>query len=243
MRRWTVGDVMTREVVTARPTMTYKSVADLLVKYMVSAAPVVDDDDRVIGVVSEIDLLSKIEYGDRLPHHPLAVRRLSQADQSRRRAAGTTAADAMTTPAITITEDASLASAARMLDAARVKRLPVVTIDGRLTGIVSRRDLVRLYARSDESVRVDVVEAVRALGSEARDVEVTVRAGAATLSGLVPSWRGAHIAEGLARGVPGVIVVANELVVEHPPMPSPPPQSPPPSSPPPSPGLTTCGHG
>lgn len=233
MRRWTVADVMTRDVVTARPTMTYKSVADLLVKHMVSAAPVVDDDDRVIGVVSEIDLLSKIEYGDRLPHHPLAVRRLNQTDQSRRRAAGTTAADAMTTPAITITEDASLASAARMLDAARVKRLPVVTIDGRLTGIVSRRDLVRLYARSDDSVRVDVVEAVRALGSEAHNVEVTVRAGVATLSGLVPSWRGAHIAEGLARGVPGVIVVANELVVEHPPTPSPPP----------SPGLTTCGHG
>lgn len=236
MRRWTVADVMTRDVVTARPTMSYKSVADLLVKRMVSAAPVVDDDDRVIGVVSEIDLLSRIEYGDRLPHHPLAVRRLSQAARSRGPVAGTTAAHAMTSPAITITEDASLATAARMLDAARVKRLPVVTVDGRLIGIVSRRDLVRLYARSDDSVCIDVVESIRAIGSEAREVQVTVRAGVATLSGPVHSWRGAHIAEGLARGVPGVIVVANELVVEH-------PQPPPSVAPPASPGVTNSGRG
>ena len=76
MKRWCVSDVMTRDVVTVNPDTLYKETADLLVSRRVSAVPVVDEQRRVVGLVSESDLLAKLEYNDRAPKHPLASRRL-----------------------------------------------------------------------------------------------------------------------------------------------------------------------
>jgi CBS domain-containing protein len=211
MRTWNVSDVMSRAVVTAHPEMSYKAVADLLVSKMISAVPVVDDDGRVVGVVSEADLLPKIEYADRVPHHPLAVRRMSHL---RRQTAGVIVRDAMTAPAITIAEDATLVDAARRLDAARVKRLPVVDSTGRLVGIVSRRDVVRLYTRPDEVIQGEVIDALcAAFGTELTGLGVHVHAGRTTLSGVVPRRSSANLAEGHARAVPGVVSVINNIEV------------------------------
>ena len=209
MKMRTVRDVMTRPVVTARPDMGYTEVADLLVSKMISAVPVVDDGGHVLGVISEADLLPKIEYADRVPHHPLAARRMSSL---RRRTTGTTAEDAMTAPAVTITADVSLVDAARRLDAARVKRLPVVSDDGVLVGIVSRRDLVRLYTRPDWVLRGEIVDALcAAFGGEIAALDVHVRMGTATLNGAVDRGSSARLAENEARSVPGVVSVVNGL--------------------------------
>lgn len=217
MKQWTVADLMTREVVVARPDMTYKDVADLLVTRMVSAVPVVDREGRVLGVVSEVDLLPKIEYADRLPHHPLATRRMATSGvrSAAVRSAGRTAADAMTAPAITISPDAMLAQAARRLDAARVKRLPVVDDRGVVVGVVSRRDLLRLYTRTDAAVAADVLDVLSTESwSGIAGLEAPTRAGVVTLLGAVGEPRTARLAEEMTRAVPGVIGVVNRLLVD-----------------------------
>ena len=99
MQRWYVGDVMTCEVVTAPVDMGYKEIADLMVRHSVSALPVVDEQRRVLGVVSEADLLAKLEYADRVPRHLLAARRMRA---GRQKAAGDTAGALLTAPAVTV---------------------------------------------------------------------------------------------------------------------------------------------
>src|SRR5437868_10932028 len=122
MKRWYVDDVMTREVVTVAPGMGYKDIADLLVRRSVSAVPVVDAQRHVLGVVSEADLLAKLEYADRVPRHPLAARRVRM---DRQKAAGDTAGELMTAPAVTVRPTETVTRVARLMDAARVKRVPV----------------------------------------------------------------------------------------------------------------------
>ena len=142
MKRWYVGDVMTTDGVTVPPGLPYKAVADLLVQRGVSAVPVVDATGRVVGVVSEADLLAQLEYADRTPRHPLSARRMPYRS---RKAVGDTAGELMTAPAVTVHATETATRAARLLDAAGIKRLPVVDDGGRLVGIVARRDLLRLY--------------------------------------------------------------------------------------------------
>ena len=90
----------------------------------------------------------------------------------------------MTSPAETITESATLAQVARRLEAARVRRLPVVAEAGRLVGIVSRRDLVRLYARPDEQIWMNILQQViEPMWLEPSTVDVRVSAGVVTLTG------------------------------------------------------------
>lgn len=137
MKRWYVGDMMTTDVVTVPPEMPYKLVADLLVRRGVSAVPVVDPTGVVLGVVSEADLLAKLEYADRTPRHPLSARRMRYRS---RKAVGDTAAELMTAPAVTVSATETVTRAARLMDAAGIKRLPVVDDGGRLVGIVARRD-------------------------------------------------------------------------------------------------------
>jgi CBS domain-containing protein len=209
MKRWTVDDVMTRDVATVGPTMGYTEIADLLVGRGISAVPVIDKARTVLGVVSEADLLPKIEYADRLPHHPLATRR---ANHLRRQAAGSTAREAMSTPAITVTSGASLVDVARRLDSARVKRLPVVDVQGHLIGIVSRRDLVRLYTRPDAEIRGDVVDMLcAAFQTELMELSVDVVAGIVTIGGQVARHSMADLAGAVSTAVPGVVAVRNEL--------------------------------
>lgn len=209
MKRWQVGDVMTGEVVVAPVDMGYKEIADLLVRRSVSAVPVVDDEGNVLGVVSEADLLAKLEYSDRVPRHPLAVRWLSE---GRRKACGDTAGDLMSAPAITVPATESVTRVARLMDAARVKRLPVVDESGHLVGIVSRRDLVRLYTRPDDEVRVAIAEGVLpALWIDPSGVDVQVRAGIVTLSGRVDRRSTVAILIRATLATPGVVDVVDNL--------------------------------
>lgn len=208
MRNVTVSDVMTREVITVDPEAGFRQIADLLVSRGLSAVPVVDADGLVVGVVSEADLLPKLEYADRQPHHPLAARR---SRTLRHKADGDRAADLMTAPALTIGPDVSISRAARRLEAARVKRLPVVDEHGRLVGIVSRRDLVRTYVRTDTELGTSVSEVLHALWIEPGTVTVTCAAGIVRLAGYVDRRSTAEIVTTVVRSTAGVVDVIDEL--------------------------------
>jgi CBS domain-containing protein len=208
MKRWTVADVMSRDVVTAHPEAGFQDIADLLVRHGISAVPIVDHAGAVIGMVSEADLIGRLEYSDRVPHHPLAARRIRSRHGRR---LGNTASELMSSPAVTITPEATVSRAARLMDAARVKRIPVVTAD-HLIGIVSRRDLVRLYARPDPDLRNDVYADLRNLGIDRTDVTVSVDRGVVTLHGTVDRKSAAAIAFSVVSATPGVVDVVNELI-------------------------------
>jgi CBS domain-containing protein len=209
MKRWQVAELMTTTVVSVRPETGYQRIADVLVEHRISAVPVVDADGKVLGVVSEADLLPKLNYPDRVPAHPLVSRRRREAT---RRAFGDTAGELMTSPAETIEATAPLARVARRLEAARVRRLPVVDDAGRLVGIVSRRDLIRLYARPDPEIWADVVDqVVEGMWLDPTTVDVQVSAGVVTLTGQVDRVSTMEILVRLTRAVPGVVDVVDRL--------------------------------
>lgn len=209
MRGWTVEDVMTREVASVKPDTTYREVVDVLIGRGVSAAPVVDDEGRVLGVVSEADLLHKVEaVGEERRRRIVRASRRAEA-----KAHATTAADLMTAPAVTVGPETSVVAAARRLEAERVKRMPVVDAEGRLSGIVSRRDLLRMHTRSDADIQADVVDNVlrRALWIDPATVQVGVEQGTVTLHGRVGSRSVAGLVVKLTGEVAGVVAVTEEL--------------------------------
>ncbi|WIM92951.1 CBS domain-containing protein [Actinoplanes oblitus] len=213
MRTWKVGDVMTSDVVSVGEDTPYRDLVDLLVSKRISAVPVVDDFGRVTGVVSEADLLRKIEYGgDEQPR--IFERRRRRGERAK--ALARTAAGLMSTPAVVALADMSIARTARLMDANEIKRLPVTDDLGRLVGIVSRGDLLRTYLRSDEEIRDDVRAGVLRpfLADEADGVTVEVSDGVVTLSGKVERWASADLAERLSRQVAGVVEVISSLAYD-----------------------------
>jgi CBS-domain-containing membrane protein len=210
MKTWRVDDVMTTSVVTVAPTAAYREVVDLLVAHRFSAVPVVDDFGRVTGVVSEADLLRKIEYaGDEEPRLFEGRRRRGE----RARASARTAAELMSTPPVVALAGTSLVGATRLMDAEGVKRLPVVDDLGRLIGIVSRGDLLKVHLRPDDEIRADVESGVLRtfMSGDPGTAQVTVQDGVVTLTGGVDRWSTRDLVVRLARQVPGVVEVVDRL--------------------------------
>ncbi len=205
----TVEDVMTKHVVAVRLNATYKEIAARLRELRVSAFPVLDDDDKVIGVVSEADLLAKeaLEYGV-----PGLMGGLLHG-RERAKAAGVSAVDLMTRPAVTIGPREPVSRAARLMYSRKVKRLPVVDDHGRLIGIVSRVDLLSAFSRPDAEIRHAIIENV-IVGSVLTDparFTVTVKDGVVTVEGTPenPSVGRDMIEE--IRHVEGVVAVRDRL--------------------------------
>jgi CBS domain-containing protein len=210
-----VCDVMTRQVVAVRERAGYQEIVEALAVHRVSAVPVLDAAYRVIGVVSEADLLAKIQFAeDSAPARLFEGRRRRTA---RTKASGDTAVELMSSPAVTIDPDASLVEAARLMEGERVKRLPVVHDDGRLAGIVARSDLLRGHLRPDAAIGRDVTVEVlgTTLGIGAPRVRVKVANGVVTLAGAVDRRSTAQIAVRLTRSVTGVVDVLDELTYDH----------------------------
>lgn len=205
---WNVAAVMTTDVVTVAPGAVYKEVVERLRDHRVSAVPVVDAERRVIGIVSEADLLLKEERPVSGPGGPLVHPHGDAA-----RAEARSAAALMSSPAVTVGPEATLTEAARLMHRKHVKRLPVVDADGRLVGIVSRADLLQVFLRSDESIAKEVREDVlrHALATDPDSVGVTVEEGVARLEGQVETRSLARIAARLVRAVEGVVAVDNRL--------------------------------
>jgi CBS domain-containing protein len=204
-----VRDVMTTDVVTVEPGVSLREVAAILVDRRISGLPVVDEEGKVLGVVSEGDLLFK----ERGPTEQRGV--LSWfAENWRAKPDARTAGEAMTAPAVTIAPWRQVSgAAAQMLDAA-VNRLPVVEDDGRLVGIVTRADLVRAFVRPDAAIEEEIRDEVLArelLLEVPGAVSVAVEGGKVTLSGTVPTRTEAELAVALVAKVPGVIELESSI--------------------------------
>ncbi|MGV9452496.1 CBS domain-containing protein [Streptomyces sp. NPDC003635] len=204
-----VSDVMTRDVAVVRRDAAFKDIVRTLRERRVSALPVVDGGHRVVGVVSEADLLPKEEFRDSDPDRYTQLRRLSDLAK----AGSLTAGELMTSPAVTVRADATLAQAARVMARARVKRLPVVGDTDGLEGVVSRADLLKVFLRDDEEIAEEVRREVvaRLFPGPASAVRVSVTDGVVRLAGRVRDTSLVPVAARLARAVEGVVDVGFDL--------------------------------
>ncbi|HEY7265639.1 MAG TPA: CBS domain-containing protein [Trebonia sp.] len=208
-----VRDLMTASVVTVDRITPYKEIARLLAEHRVSGLPVLKMGRQVVGVVTEADLLA------------------AQADTARRLRSGTrrawwrreqqhpalTAGDLMTSPAITIGPDATVPAAARLMSTHHVRRLPVVNPDGRLVGIVSRRDLLSVFLRPDEEIAADIRRVLDDfLLVEPEEADAKVHNGVVTLTGTLKPAVGQRadlipVAIRLMWDVDGVVDIVDRL--------------------------------
>jgi CBS domain-containing protein len=204
-----VSDVMTSTVAAVDLETPFKDIVRTMQDRKVSAVPVVDGGNRVVGVVSEADLLPKEEFRDSDPDRHTQLRRLSDLAK----AGSVTAGELMTSPALTVEADVTLAQAAREMARARVKRLPVVDGTGRLEGIVSRADLLKVFLRDDEDIAEEVRREVVSylFPAPASTVLVEVRNGVVTLGGRVRDTSLVPVAARLVRAVEGVVDVTFAL--------------------------------
>jgi CBS domain-containing protein len=192
----TVKDVMTTRVIWVRKDASFREMAIALREHGVSAFPVMDEGGRVIGVVSEADLLTKqaLDGGeDGMPGMIAGLLRRREQEKAR----GITAGDLMTSPPVTIGPQDTVEHAARLMYTHRVKRLPVVDAAGRLVGIIGRADVLAVFDRSDSQIRAEITNDVmrREFLMDPKGLAVTVKDGVVTL-----------------QGSPGTAVVGSEIV-------------------------------
>jgi len=204
-----VSDVMTHTVVSVGRDAHFKDIVRLMQEWRVSALPVVEGEDRVVGVVSEADLLHKEEFRDGDPDRYTQLRRLKDMEK----AGGVRARDLMTSPALTVHPGTTIAQAARTMARTRVKRLPVVDELGRLEGIVSRADLLKVFLRDDESLAEEIRREVVAhlFPPPLSQLRVAVHDGVVTLSGRMRDTSLVPVAARLVRAVEGVVDVEFDL--------------------------------
>jgi CBS domain-containing protein len=215
--RWhsRIRDIMTTDVVTVDRITPYKEIVQKLTEHQISGMPVLIMGRHVAGVVSEGDLIAaEAESADGGRSGLAKVLHRGRADDAHR---PLTAADLMTAPAVTIHPDATISAAARLMTTHQVRRLPVVDPDGALIGLVSRRDLLRLFLRKDEDIARQVGELLaEILPADQPDIKVTVHNGVVTLDGtaaldgqqdLLP------VALRLIRDIDGVIDVRSHVNV------------------------------
>ena len=207
-----VQDVMTTDVATTTPDALLKDAAVELVRRRISGMPVVDADRRVLGVLSETDILAK--EGEEHKGSGFLQWLVDPGDPwVRARFDAVTVDDAMSAPARTIAPDRHVAEAATIMLDEDVNRLPVVDADGTLVGLVSRGDLVRVFARSDEEILQEIEEDVirKVMWLSPSSVDVAVTNGIVTLAGEVASEADAELLPTFARKVPGVVEVRSSL--------------------------------
>jgi CBS-domain-containing membrane protein len=208
-----VRDVMTRDVVSVTTNATYKELAQRLVRHGVSGVPVIDDEGTLVGIVTEADLIAKEAFGaDRSRAGARAADMLSVREHPwATKAQGLTAADLMTTHvAVCRPDDETRAVARRMLNLG-VKRMPVV--DGELVGIVSRRDLLATFDRTDNATTADVLRIIRENPDMPAQchLRASVDQGVVTLHGDVRYPWDMPVIVALFRHVPGVVAVTNRM--------------------------------
>jgi len=195
-----VKDVMSAPVVCVFAETPVKEIAAILVDRRVSAVPVLDAEDRLIGIVSEADLIP-LETADDprrhlIPWHPSAQFVARRADE------------VMTRDVVTLSEEADASEAARLMLQRRIKRIPIVSGD-HVIGIVSRRDLLRTLARSDAEILAEVEEMLEDDTLSLGRFDPSVDGGVVTLAGDADRSE-RRLVELVVRSVPGVLGVRFE---------------------------------
>jgi CBS-domain-containing membrane protein len=191
MRHRSVADLMTPTAVNVQRGTVFKEITRLLDEFGITAVPVLDDDSRPVGIVSEADLLRRRNAGGGTP----------------------VAVDLMSSPVITARPEWSAVRAARVMEKHRVKRLPVVDAEDRLIGIVARSDLLQLFLRRDRAIQEEILEDVLTstlrLSPSALTVEVVD--GLVTLSGSVRQRSLVPVILRMCQSVDGVVDVVDRL--------------------------------
>lgn len=197
-----IRTVMKTDVVTVHPDTPFKAIAVLLTSWGVSGAPVVDEGKHVLGVVTQGDLLE----------HQAAHGRI-RAWRARQKATGATASDLMTAPAIIAHEDMNVSEAARLMEERKIHRLPVIGAEDKLTGIVGRADLLRVFLRQDNDIRAEVRDEVIAkeMCVDPQTLFVSVLDGVVSLGGEVERKGMIPVLVALVRRVDGVVEVKQRL--------------------------------
>jgi CBS domain-containing protein len=219
-------DVMVRDVVTVKPDDDVAEAIKLLAAHDVSALPVVDDDERVVGVISEADLLHRGEIGTE-KHRPWwleAVTPASTLAGEFAKSHGRRVKEMMSTDVISASEDTSLAEIATLLERHRIKRLPIVR-GGKLVGIVSRSNLIQALAsaptpggagangNSDRKIRIELLDRLgHQSWTDFGERNIIVSSGIVHLWGLVGSPQEHKALLALAEGVPSVVSVSDEMI-------------------------------
>ena len=218
------ADVMTTNVISVPPDTEVQEIARLLLKHRISAVPVVDSDQRVLGIVSEGDLMRRVEVKTQNRHSWWLEAVSSTKDQAQDfiKTHGRTATDVMTEDVIEVTDATPLREIASLLERHHIKRVPV-TRDGRLVGIVSRANLLHGLAAQgaesvdagsadDQAIRETLVATLsNEAGLDTALINVIVNEGVVQLWGLVGSSSERQAAQIAATGTPGVTAVENNL--------------------------------
>ncbi|MEZ0090943.1 CBS domain-containing protein [Streptacidiphilus sp. EB129] len=208
--------VMTAPVVTVRPDTPYKAVAELLAAHRISGLPVVDADGAVLGVISETDLmarqvLAEEQWLNPSRGHGRPLTRAARTESAKAQAQ--TARELMSAPPVTVHSGAGVVEAARTMARHHVERLPVIDDEHRLVGIVTRRDLLSVFLRTDAEIRSDIVEevVVRTLWLAPKSIMIDVADGVVTLTGRLE--RNSQVADAvrMTQQVDGVVRVVNRL--------------------------------
>jgi len=208
----TVKDVMSTHVIAVRQSAPYKEMAAMLHEQRVSAFPVLDDDNKVVGVVSEADLLTKEALEGTVPRTLL-----SRQERVRKQVNALTAAGLMTKPAVTIGPDEPVTRAARLMFDKRVKRLPVIRDDGKLIGILTRSDVLSVYSRPDAEIERQVTKdlILETFLCDPDRFTITVKDGVVTISGTPESSNVGFDIISAIRHMEGVVAVRDRLNYPH----------------------------
>jgi CBS-domain-containing membrane protein len=204
---------MTRHNVTVEDNARYIDLVRLTQARAISAVPVVDDLGRLVGIVSEGDLVLKQDD---------AARRAGFFESGRHRADrakadGKVARQLMTATAVTIPHTASVAVASRLMHDKKLNCLPVVDSRKRVVGVVTQRDLLKLFLRSDAEIRLDVLDRLRSFYPEESEfIDVRADDGVVTLAGTVADRKRARFLAARARSVDGVVTVRSWLLLSGP---------------------------
>ncbi|MFL6056384.1 MAG: CBS domain-containing protein [Actinoallomurus sp.] len=209
-----VAELMSERVIAVRENAAFTEIVAVMRRCHVASLPVIDADSRVIGLVSEDDLLCK--EADQGRKTGFTGRVLGRRD--RRKIAGRIARELMTSPAVTVTADTPAREAARLMYRHRIHQLPVLDpATGRLRGIVTRSDLLSVYERPDEDIRRDILAEVieDTFAMDPDRFRVNVTDGTVTIRGEVQRRSVAvTLAEAIKR-VDGVVAFKNHLAYQR----------------------------
>lgn len=218
MRHREVGSLMAADVVAVTAPTSSATSADLMERHRINGLPVVDAEDRVVGMLSATDLRRRWFSEDDSRRQRHRGRLLRTAGRSRKSAYGAarnerTAGEVMSAPAVVVHAEQSIAEAARTMAGRGVERLPVVDEENRLVGIVTRRDLLAVFLRPDAEIHREVTETVlgRTMGLAPDRVDVRVDEGVVTLKGHLERAGELPVVIRLVEQVDGVVSVVHEL--------------------------------
>jgi CBS domain-containing protein len=209
MREPTVTDVMTRQVITAVPDTPFKDLAGAMLAHGVDTLPVIDSIGRPIGMITETDIMAKLEFHGGADAAPLLAG--AHCRERWRKSTALCAADLMTTPAITISPDVPVSAAIRLLSTMRVRHICVVNCVGYLVGVLGRRDALHLFVRTDSAIEADIDSTIATTIHHPDRVTAYVTDGIVTLDGTLTLHSGVELLGHAVHRIPGVITVRNNI--------------------------------